>query len=635
MKNKHLLKINLIIAIILVIGFVLTAVLSYRANYRTSLDKMEQISTLTAEGIYYRLTTKFTKPVNISLTMAHDSLLASHLSGEPRHGDDAAYIETTRAYLETYQKKYDFDSVFLVSAATGRYYSFRGVDRVLTEKNPENAWYFRLLDSPRDYTLEVDNDEVQGADNAITVFVNCKIKDAAGRVLGVVGVGIRIDSLQELLRSYEEKYHVTASLVSKNGTMEISTAHTGYEGKDWFTVYRQEDIREKVLGWNADSMSLKLWTPTAPRSHEKSFIVTRFIPELSWNLIVAQNTGLLIRKMQTQLYQTCAILVAVILIILLVITTVIRKFNRQITQLMEERQQFFTRATEQQYDNIWEFNITENCAEGTRTEESFAARDGRPLPYDQGIALMAETRVKKEFRRGYLETFAPRNVIRAYESGNSHLRYDFMTRRNDGQYYWMRVDAHIFYSAEDASIHMLAYRKNIDAEKNQELRAATDEMTGVYTKKATERAIGRLLSEKPDGAYAFFIFDIDNFKQANDRFGHAFGDVCIRTFTGILKRHFRGKGLLGRIGGDEFAAFIPIPDREWAEATAKNLSAALCAECADGTARWRMSASIGVALAPQCGTDFAGLYQSADAALYQTKKRGKNGFTMNDGHGGV
>ncbi|WP_417292981.1 hypothetical protein, partial [Desulfovibrio porci] len=63
MKNKHLLKINLIIAIILVIGFVLTAVLSYRANYRTSLDKMEQISTLTAEGIYYRLTTKFTKPV--------------------------------------------------------------------------------------------------------------------------------------------------------------------------------------------------------------------------------------------------------------------------------------------------------------------------------------------------------------------------------------------------------------------------------------------------------------------------------------------------------------------------------------------------------------------------------------------
>ncbi len=635
MKNKHLLKINLIIAIILVIGFVLTAVLSYRANYQTSLDKMEQISSLTAEGIYYRLTTLFAKPVNISLAMSHDNLLVSHLAREPRYTEDAAYIETTKAYLENYQKKYHFDSVFLVSATTGRYYNFRGMDRVLTKENPENVWYFRLLDSAQDYSLDVDNDEVQGAENAITVFVNCKIKDAAGRVLGVVGVGIRIDSLQELLKNYEEKYYVAASLISKSGTIEISTAHTGYEGKNWFTVYQQEDIREKILGWNADDISLKLWAPTAPHSHERSLIVTRFIPELSWNLVVAQNTGLLIRKMQTQLYQTCAILVAVILIVLFVITTVIRKFNSQITQLMEERQQFFTRATEQQYDNIWEFNITENCAEGTRTEESFATRDGRPLPYDQGIAHMAETRVKKEFRRGYLETFSPQNIIRAHEAGNNHLRYDFMTNLNGGQYYWMRVDAHIFYSAEDASIHMLAYRKNIDAEKKQELRAATDEMTGFYTKKATERAIDRLLSEKPDSAYAFFIFDIDNFKQANDRFGHAFGDLCIRTFTGIIKRHFRGMGLLGRSGGDEFVAFLAIPDREWAEATARSLSAALCTECADGAARWRMSASIGVALAPRCGTDFAHLYQNADAALYQTKKRGKNGFTMNDCHDGA
>ena len=79
----------------------------------------------------------------------------------------------------------------------------------------------------------------------------------------------------------------------------------------------------------------------------------------------------------------------------------------------------------------------------------------------------------------------------------------------------------------------------------------------------------------------------------------------------------------------------PTSAAEWAEARAGALSEALRTVCTDGTARWDMSASIGVALAPQCGTDFAGLYQSADAALYQTKKRGKNGFTMNDGHGGA
>ena len=178
---------------------------------------------------------------------------------------------------------------------------------------------------------------------------------------------------------------------------------------------------------------------------------------------------------------------------------------------------------------------------------------------------------------------------------------------------------------------MVTYRKDIEMEKKKELQAVTDEMTGFYTKKATERAICELLFQKPDSGYAFFIFDIDNFKQANDRFGHAFGDICIRTFTAIIRRHFKERAVLGRIGGDEFAAFVPIPDREWAERKAETLSAALCTECLDGPARWRMTASIGVALAPQSGTDFNTLYQNADAALYQVKKRGKNGFSVHDG----
>ena len=345
MKDNHLLRINLNITVILVIGFALTAVLSYRANYQASLDNIEQVSSLTAEGIYYRLTTRFTKPVNISLTMAHDNLLVRHLTGEARHPEDRAYVETTREYLDTYRKKYGFDSVFLVSTATGRYYNFKGIDRVLTRDNPENTWYFRLMNSDQEYALHVDNDEVRGADNKITVFVNCKVKDSAGRVLGVVGVGIRIDSLKELLKSYEEKYRVTASLISKSGGIEISTTRTGDEKKDWFETYRQEAIRKKILSWNNDSSSLTLWTPTAPLSREKSFIVVRYIPELSWNLVVAQNTGLLISEMRAQLYQTCAILLFVIVVVLVIVTTVIRKFNKRITQLMEERQAFFKKAT--------------------------------------------------------------------------------------------------------------------------------------------------------------------------------------------------------------------------------------------------------------------------------------------------
>lgn len=627
MKNDHLLRININITLILVIGFALTAILSYRANYQASLDNIEHVSSLSAESIYYRLTTQFTKPVNISLTMAHDNLLVRHLCDETRHSDDAAFIETTKDYLQTYQKKYGFDSVFLVSAATRRYYSFKGMDRVLTRDNPENAWYFRLLDSPVEYSMNVDNDEVNGADNEITVFVNCKIINAAGKVLGVVGVGIRIASLKDVLKSYEEKYGVTASLISPGGAVEISTTHTGYEDKDWFAVNRQEDIRREILDWKKDGSSLSLWTPSAPQSSDKIFIVTRYIPELSWHLIVAQDTGLLIREMRTQLYWTCAVLTAVILAVLIIVTTVIRKFNKQIRKLMEERQALFRKATQQLYENICEFNITHNRPEGERTEAYLESLGAKGLSYDQAMRIIAKEYIRQEHQEGFVATFASRNVIREYETGNNHLRYDFMMRR-EGAYRWMRIDAHIFYSAEDSSIHMFTYRKNIDGEKNNELKAQTDEMTGFYTRQATERAVSKMLAEKPDGRYAFFILDIDNFKQANDRFGHVFGDHCIRTFVALIRRHFRDQGVLGRIGGDEFAAFIPVPDREWAEAKARALSAALCTVCEDGAARWSMSASIGVALAPRSGTDFKTLYQNADAALYRVKENGKNGFLI-------
>ena len=92
-----------------------------------------------------------TKPVNVSLTMAHNRLLEEHLPHELDRGDDEAYTGMIQDYLNTYREEYGFDSVFLVSAATRRYYNFNGIDRVLTEDNPENGWYFELMAKDLEY----------------------------------------------------------------------------------------------------------------------------------------------------------------------------------------------------------------------------------------------------------------------------------------------------------------------------------------------------------------------------------------------------------------------------------------------------------------------------------------------------
>lgn len=631
-KKNILVRTNIFICLIIIVGFILTAILSYRTNYSAALENIEQVSSLTSEGIYYQLSSIFSKPVNVSLTMANDSLLKEYLSEEQNHMDDMAYADTIREYLDTYRNKYNYDSVFLVSAATQRYYNFNGIDRVLTKDNPENAWYYSMMESDEDYSLNVDNDEVTDADNNIAVFVNCKIKDNSGNIIGIVGVGLYVDYLQQLLEGYKDEFNVEAYLVGNDGTIEISSEYTGYKKVDLFDTAKMEGIRRQVLEWEEEGEAESLWTANEEGSR-KDYVVARYIPELSWHLVVVRNTGALIEQLKNQIIQTVIIIAAIIVLILWVINYVIKKMDRQIVALTKEQEETFRRATEQLYDNIYELNISKNCTAGASTERYFESLGvPKKMPYNEALKIVAGKQLKEEFREGYISTFNTENVMKEYEKGNTHLRYDFMMHELDSEYYWMRIDAYIYYCNEDKCIHMFTYRKNIDNLKKQQLQAErkmqTDEMTGLYAKMATQQLITAKLKDTQGGCFAFIIFDIDNFKQANDQHGHVFGDFVIQMFAGILKDNLREGDIIGRIGGDEFAAFIPIKDEDAAAKKAQELSGKLECGCHNQGQCWHMSASIGVALAPEAGEDFETLYRNADTALYQTKQQGKNGYTI-------
>lgn len=637
MKKNILLRTNLLVCLTIILGFVLTAILSYHANYSAALKNIEQVSTLTSEGIYYQMTNTFTKPVNISLTMANDSLLKAFLRQEPDRLSDEGYIAGIQEYLAAYRNKYGYDSVFLVSEATGRYYNFNGLDRVLTTDNPENVWYYTLRESDGDYNVVVDNDEVVGAENEITVFVNCKIKGDDGSILGIVGVGLRIDYLQSLLKGYQRDFGVDAYLVDGQGIIEISSDYSGYQRVSLQELGRfGEAARQRVLEWREEGTAQGFWDGEDIGTRQ-SYLVTRYLPELDWHLVVRQDTGALMKELYAQVGITVAIILTIIAVILLITTRVIRSCNRQIvalTQAVEqERRTVFERATEELFENIYELDITNNRPANQATEQYFESLGAPPgTPYDQALHIVAEKKMKAEFRQGYIDTFAPDHVLKALEEGRETLVYDAMTTDGAGAYYWIRITGRIVRWEGDGSIHMLTYRQNIDAEKRQERRmqrlAQTDEMTGLYTKSAAKRETERILKEADGRGYGLFLFDIDNFKQANDRYGHAFGDAAIVAFTRTIRAHFRETDLLGRVGGDEFMALIPVPDRAWAERKAAELAAALDQSYTVDGKTWHMTASIGVALSPEAGRDQETLSRNADAALYQTKARGRNGYTI-------
>lgn len=166
--------------------------------------------------------------------------------------------------------------------------------------------------------------------------------------------------------------------------------HTGYENIDWFKYYGQESIRKKIMDWKKDASNLEVWTSSHATSNEKSYIVTRYIPELSWHLIVEQNTGQILKSIRDRIFQTAFLVGAVVLTVVVIITIVIKNFNKQIAELIEERETIFRKATEELYDTIYELNITKNSYVGERTAQYFASLGAENLPYDEGLRLIAE-----------------------------------------------------------------------------------------------------------------------------------------------------------------------------------------------------------------------------------------------------
>jgi len=127
---------------------------------------------------------------------------------------------------------------------------------------------------------------------------------------------------------------------------------------------------------------------------------------------------------------------------------------------------------------------------------------------------------------------------------------------------------------------------------------------------------------------AFYIIDMDRFKEANDTYGHQFGDELLKKFSAALKEVFRQSDCLGRFGGDEFVVFIEGSlTRENVENKAKQLVDAARAIDA-GTTDFHITISMGVAIYPENGANYDYLFNAADRALYQVKTEGRDGYSI-------
>ena len=171
-------------------------------------------------------------------------------------------------------------------------------------------------------------------------------------------------------------------------------------------------------------------------------------------------------------------------------------------------------------------------------------------------------------------------------------------------------------------------------------QAHIDQLTGVLNKKTFEARVDSLVKHAASEMYyAMMLIDLDDFKSVNDTFGHAYGDNVLARVGEIMHNTFRSEDCLGRIGGDEFCVLMSIKGDMTAEERLQLINRK-CEELCNafrneretvGDKEYQGSASVGVAISPTDGKSFNELYKMADSALYNTKRKGKNNFTICEG----
>lgn len=206
---------------------------------------------------------------------------------------------------------------------------------------------------------------------------------------------------------------------------------------------------------------------------------------------------------------------------------------------------------------------------------------------------------------GELVTF---DVPLVYEGGNSR---------------WTNFLMDTVLDDEGKPSYAICYCKDIHDQKKELYRlrniAQTDALTGLRNRSSGIFRIQARLQEEKDGKFFIAVIDLDKFKEANDLFGHSFGDMILKNVSDRIKDYFDHYTVCCRTGGDEFLLFRKCDNRAQATKILYELKKHIQHLVSYQGAAFDVKASIGFSMYPSQGLGFDELYNKADMAMYYAK----------------
>ncbi|WP_166237745.1 EAL domain-containing protein [Paenibacillus turpanensis] len=196
----------------------------------------------------------------------------------------------------------------------------------------------------------------------------------------------------------------------------------------------------------------------------------------------------------------------------------------------------------------------------------------------------------------------------------------------------LQVDSEMITSGGETYKYMLLHdvTDNLIAEQNITYMAYHDALTGLYNRRKFQETLQEITqaSQASSRYTAVLLLDLDKFKHINDTKGHLAGDRMLQHFSLQLQKHAGQALLISRLGGDEFALLVNSDSSEEIEHLCQSILIAFAVPFIADDEQFYITASIGISMYPDYGTDPEQLLQYADIAMYESKRNGRNRYTF-------
>lgn len=222
--------------------------------------------------------------------------------------------------------------------------------------------------------------------------------------------------------------------------------------------------------------------------------------------------------------------------------------------------------------------------------------------------------------------------LRGMSNGNIEIQY----AADDGHMTLKSIRKLCMVDDTTGEEYLLITKKDVTKQKNTERKyreqAQRDSMTKLYNRVSGKEIVESYLDRKnPYESCGMLVMDVDYFKGVNDSYGHLFGDKVLIKISQLLMEHFDKKAVVSRVGGDEFIVFFyDIENNQLVSKVGGFFDDIKTLTFAEND--YIPTCSIGVCFVPKNASNcsYDQIFQNADWALYQAKKRGRNRYVFCD-----